>query len=152
MDLRNITKITRNMSLYKNSVTKGKRDLNDTEFEMVRYISKRDERSLVDVATYLNVDKGLVTRMSKKLVNLGYLEVHDDLKDSRKKVLKATSKAKEIKEVIANEEIDFYNACVKNLTEEEIKQLDTLIEKVYLESKNLRKNGFKGVTSEKDSI
>ena len=53
---------------------------------------------------------------------------------------------------IATEEIDFYNACVKNLSLEEINQLDALIEKVYLESKKLRKNGFKGVIDEKDSI
>ena len=30
--------------------------------------------------------------------------------------------------------------------------IDALIEKVYLESKKLRKNGFKGVIDEKDSI
>lgn len=119
---------------------------------MVRYVTKREKRSLVEVANYLNVDKGLVTRMYKKLVGLGYLEVKSDENDSRKKILVATPKAKEIKDEIATEEIDFYNACVKNLSLEEINQLDALIEKVYLESKKLRKNGFKGVIDEKDSI
>ena len=152
IDLRNITKITRNMTLYKNTINKGKEYLNDTEFEMVRYVTKREERSLVEVANYLNVDKGLVTRMYKKLVGLGYLEVKSDENDSRKKILVTTPKAKEIKDEIATEEIDFYNACVKNLSLEEINQLDALIEKVYLESKKLRKKGFKGVIDEKDSI
>ena len=152
MDLRNITKITRNMTLYKNTINRGKEYLNDTEFEMVRYVTKHEERSLVEVANYLNVDKGLVTRMYKKLVGLGYLEVKSDENDSRKKILVATPKAKEIKDEIATEEIDFYNACVKNLSLEEINQLDALIEKVYLESKKLRKKGFKGVIDEKDSI
>lgn len=152
MDLRNITKITRNMTLYKNSVNKGKEQLNETEFEMVRYVTKREERSLVEVASYLNVDKGLVTRMSKKLVGLGYLEIKNDPNDSRKKILTATSKAKSIKEKMATEEIDFYNACIKNLTEEEINILDSLIEKVYIESKKLRKNGFRGVKNETDSL
>lgn len=77
MDLRNITKITRNMTLYKNTINRGKEYLNDTEFEMVRYVTKHEERSLVEVANYLNVDKGLVTRMYKKLVGLGYLEVNN---------------------------------------------------------------------------
>ena len=144
MDLRNITKITRNMTLYKNTINRGKEYLNDTEFEMVRYVTKREKRSLVEVANYLNVDKGLVTRMYKKLVGLGYLEVKSDENDSRKKILVATPKAKEIKDEIATEE--------KNLSLEEINQLDALIEKVYLESKKLRKNGFKGVIDEKDSI
>lgn len=51
--------------------------------------------------------------MYKKLVGLGYLEVKSDENDSRKKILVATPKAKEIKDEIATEEIDFYNACVK---------------------------------------
>ena len=87
METRNITKIVRNMMLYKNKINKEKSSLNETEFEMVRYVTKREKRALVDVANYLNVDKGLVTRMSKKLVKLGYIEILSDEKDSRKKLL-----------------------------------------------------------------
>ena len=107
MDLRNITKITRNMTLYKNTINRGKEYLNDTEFEIVRYVTKHEERSLVEVANYLNVDKGLVTRMYKKLVGLGYLEVKSDENDSRKKILVATPKAKELpKEITYPTDID----------------------------------------------
>lgn len=119
---------------------------------MVRYVTKREQRALVDVANYLNVDKGLVTRMSKKLVKLGYIEILSDEKDSRKKLLKATAKAKEIKGEVANEEIEFYNACLKVLSKEEVERFDNLVEKVYIESKRLRKAGFEGVKDEKVSI
>lgn len=152
METRNITKIVRNMMLYKNKINKEKSFLNETEFEMVRYVTKREQRALVDVANYLNVDKGLVTRMSKKLVKLGYIEILSNEKDSRKKLLKATAKAKEIKGEVANEEIEFYNACLKVLSKEEVEQFDKLVEKVYIESKRLRKTGFEGVKDEKVSI
>ena len=152
METRYITKIVRNMMLYKNKINKEKSFLNETEFEMVRYVTKREQRALVDVANYLNVDKGLVTRMSKKLVKLGYIEILSDEKDSRKKLLKATAKAKEIKGEVANEEIEFYNACLKVLSKEEVEQFDKLVEKVYIESKRLRKTGFEGVKDEKVSI
>lgn len=152
METRNITKIVRNMMLYKNKINKEKSFLNETEFEMVKYVTKREQRALVDVANYLNVDKGLVTRMSKKLVKLGYIEILSDEKDSRKKLLKATAKAKEIKGEVANEEIEFYNACLKVLSKEEVEQFDKLVEKVYIESKRLRKTGFEGVKDEKVSI
>ena len=62
MELRNLTKIVRNMSLYKNSINHSKLYLNNTEFEMIRYLSKKEQLSLVDLANYLNVDKALVTR------------------------------------------------------------------------------------------
>lgn len=152
METRNLTKIVRNMMLYKNKINRKKSPLNETEFEMVRYVTKREQRALVDVATYLNVDKGLVTRMCKKLVKLGYIEILSDEKDSRKKLLKATEKAKEIKSEVANEEIEFYNACLKVLSKEEVEQFDKLVEKVYVESKRLRKTGFEGVKDEKVSI
>lgn len=145
MECRNITKIVRNMTLYKNKKNKEKEFLNDTEFEMVRYLTKRSGLSLVDLSTYLNVDKSLVSRMSKKLSKFGYIEILNDNKDKRKKMLVATKKAYDIKQIVAKEEIDFYNACLKALNEEELTIFDKLVNKVYLESKRLRKNSFKDV-------
>ena len=145
MDSRNITKIVRNMMLYKNKKNKGKVFLNDSEFEMVRYLTKKGGLSLVDLSMYLNVDKSLVTRMSRKLLKLGYIEIINDTNDRRKKILVATKKAKEIKQEVANEEIVFYNTCLKVLSNEEATEFDKLVNKVYLESKRLRKSGFKDV-------
>lgn len=145
MDSRNITKIVRNMTLYKNKKNKEKDFLNDSEFEMVRYITKKEGLSLVDLSTYLNVDKSLVTRMSKKLLKLGYIGIINATNDKRKKILIATEKAQEIKQEVKNEEITFYNTCLKVLSNEELIEFDKLVNKVYLESKRLRKSGFKDV-------
>ena len=143
MTLSTLTKRVRNMSVYKNSINHSKLYLNNTEFEMIRYLSKKEQLSLVDLANYLNVDKALVTRMCKKLVKLDYIEIFNDENDKRKKILIATEKAKLIKQEYALEEENFYNACIKVLSKEEQEQFSNLLEKVYLESKKLRKTGFK---------
>lgn len=145
MESRNITKIVRNMNLYKNKVNKGKFELNETEYEMLRYITKREYRTCAEIASYLNVDKALVTRMSKKLENLDFITIETDPNDSRKKQLKATKKAFNIKFDIETEENTFYNAAMSELTNEEKEIFLNLVEKVYLKSKYLRKTGFKDV-------
>lgn len=38
MDVREITKVVRNMNLYKNSVNKKSMELNETEYEMLRLL------------------------------------------------------------------------------------------------------------------
>ena len=134
MDVREITKVVRNMNLYKNSVNKKSMELNETEYEMLRFITKRESRSFAEVSNYLNVDKGLVTRMSKKLSELEYVRIESDPTDSRRKMLIATDKALKLKDEVVNEEVFFYD--------KEKKEFLNLVEKVYLESKKYRKNGW----------
>lgn len=152
MDIRNLTKIVRNMMLYKNSADKNLLALNENEFEMLRYITKREYRSLKEITDYLNVDKSLVTRMCKKLSKLDYITIEDDPSDSRKKLLKATKKTFEIKNDMFDREYEFYNSCLKVLTPEEKENFSHLIDKVYIESKRLRKNKFQSVENEKSKI
>lgn len=152
MEVRDLTKIVRNMMLFKNSVNKEKINLNETEFEMIRYISKREFRTFTEVKDYLNVDKGLVTRMSKKLESLGYLTITTDSDDLRKKLLCPTKKALEIKNEIYDEEVLFYDACLRVLSNEEKEVFLKLVDKVYLESKRLRKCGFEELKKWKSMI
>lgn len=144
---RNITKIVRNMMLFKNR-KKEQEVLNETEYEMLRYITKRDKRTFSDVSGYLNVDKGLITRMSKHLSNLGYITITNDIKDRRIKYLSATNLAKELKYDRESIENNFYDAITKVLTEEEKVEFLRLVDKVYLESKRLRKDSFRGIDDE----
>lgn len=142
MDVREITKVVRNMNLYKNSVNKKSMELNETEYEMLRFITKRESRSFAEVSNYLNIDKGLVTRMSKKLSELEYVRIESDPTDSRRKMLIATDKALKLKDEVVNEEVFFYDKCLEVLTDKEKKEFLNLVEKVYLESKKYRKNGW----------
>ena len=148
MDGRNITKIVRNMMLYKNK--KNNYSLNNNEFELVRYSTKhKDGLSLKEMSEYLNVDKGLVTRMVKKLTKEGYIIVLNDELDLRKKIIKPLEKAFTIKLEEKNYEIEFYNKILSILSTEELNTLDILINKVYIESKKYRKNKFEGIDDEK---
>ncbi len=142
MDVREITKVVRNMNLYKNSVNKKSMELNETEYEMLRFITKRESRSFAEVSNYLNVDKGLVTRMSKKLSELEYVRIESDPTDSRRKMLIVTDKALKLKDEVVNEEVFFYDKCLEVLIDKEKKEFLNLVEKVYLESKKYRKNGW----------
>ena len=152
MEVRNLTKIVRNMSLYKNSYAKSNSldELNDTEFEMIRYVSKRDKRSLSEVCVYLNVDKGLITRMSKKLENLGYIKIIKDENDLRKKYVVALDKALNLKDLRCNLELKFYDACTSILNDNEKEIFISLLDKVYLESKRLRKTNFEDLKNERE--
>lgn len=149
MEYRDMTKIVRNMNLYKNSINKKKYDLNDSEFELVRYVSKRERRSMSEVIEYLNVDKGLVTRMCKKLEEKGYIKIEKDENDSRRKILIPLQKSFEIKNDVYNEELAFYTACFKVLDSKEEELFLSLLDKVYLESKRLRKTSFQDLKDEK---
>lgn len=107
MDIRNLTKIVRNMMLYKNSADKNLLALNENEFEMLRYITKREYRSLKEITDYLNVDKSLVTRMCKKLLKLDYITIEDDPSDSRKNFLKRPKKPLKLKTICLIENMNF---------------------------------------------
>lgn len=141
MGLRNITKIVRNMNLYKNRVKNI--NLNDNELEIARYLIKHKEGlSQNELASYLCVDKALVTRMIRHLEKEGYVNIFPNTCDARKKIIKATSKADELKLFVRDEELEFYNAIISVLDESEKEKLNILIEKIYIESKRLRKTNF----------
>lgn len=148
MEFREINKIVRNLNLYKNKCSKN-HELNDTEFELVRYVSKRDSRPQKEIAEYLNVDKALVSRMVQKLSKLGYIEILEDSEDARKKLIKCTSKGYSIKDSMYEIEVSYFNAITSVLSNEDKQIFLNLVNKVYLESKRLRKTHFEGIDNEK---
>lgn len=148
MEFREINKIVRNLNLYKNKVSKN-HELNDTEFELVRFISKREYRAMNEVANYLNVDKALVTRMSRKLESLGYIEILEDRSDKRKKLLKCLDKGFKIKDTMYEVENKYFEYVTSILSEDEKAEFLKYVNKVYLKSKLFRKTNFTGIKDEK---
>ncbi len=147
MEFREINKIVRNLNLYKNRVSKS-HELNDTEFELVRYVSKRKSRAMNEVAEYLGVDKALVTRMSRKLKSLGYIEIVSDDLDKRKKLLKCLNKGFEIKDTMFDIENKYFEYITSVLSDKEKEDFLNYINKVYLKSKAFRKSDFTGIDNE----
>lgn len=150
-DSRALTKIVRNKNLYKNKVNNtanGKYSLNETAFEIVRYLTKKETLPLSDLVEYLNVNKALVTRLTQDLESQGYLTILPDSSDKRKKILKVTPLAYEAKDKEWALEHTFYEQCLSVLTPTEYDTFMRLLDKVYKESKRLRKTSFQDLVHE----
>ena len=144
-DIRIITKIVRNMRLFKN---KNDFPLGDNALEVLRFVIKHPGVNGKEIAKHLEVDKALITRLCTKLINEGYIESKsgDDL---RQKCFYPMKKALEIKEISQNDEKLFYEYCLKDLTEAEYQAMMVGLEKMYAISKKERKENFLGVLNEK---
>ncbi len=132
---RYLTKIVRNMRLEK--IREGDL-LNENEREALRYITKHDNLILNDLVWYLNVNKALVTRICKKLASLGLISMTEGI-DKRTKFLNATDEGRSYKESIQSFEIKYYESLFKNINKDELEIFFNVLEKVYIESKRIRK-------------
>lgn len=133
---RMLSKVVRNMKLKSSKCN----NLNDSEYESLRYIIKHNDCIASDIKDYLNVDKALLTRIVKKLEIEGYITVISSEDDKRKKLLRATSKGLDYKRNIQNFEIKYYENLFKDISLEEQNMFFNTLEKIYLESKRIRKN------------
>lgn len=132
---RMLTKIVRNMKIEK---AKNESGLNDNESEALRSIVKHPGYISNDIASDLNVDKGLVTRILQKLFKLDLITFQEGL-DRRKKHIYPTKKAQEYKLYSQNFEIKYYQELFKNISFSEQETFFLTLEKLYIESKKIRK-------------
>lgn len=132
---RMLTKIVRNMKIEK---AKSETELNDNEAEALRIIIKHPGYISNDIANYLNVDKGLVTRILQKLLKLDLITFKEGT-DRRKKHIYPTEKAKEYKLKVQNFEINYYQELLKDISPLEQETFFLTLEKIYVESKKIRK-------------
>jgi DNA-binding MarR family transcriptional regulator len=139
--LREISKISRNVALFKNK--KDKAELASNAYEVTRLIVKHPGETSLFLADRLNADKAYVSRLVSDLIKKGYLKSEIDKDDKRKKHLYPSSKAKELK--IWNEEEDdlFYSHLEKFIAEEDKEAFYKTLDKLYAESKRLRLSKFK---------
>lgn len=133
---RMLSKVVRYMKLKSSK----NNNLNDSEYESLRYIIKHNDCIASDIKDYLNVDKALLTRIVKKLETEGYITVASSEDDKRKKILRATSKGLDYKRNIQNFEIEYYENLFKDISLEEQNMFFNTLEKIYLESKRIRKS------------
>lgn len=136
--LRNLTKIVRNMKIVNNRLY-HETDMNENTYECLRYITKHPGITSKQLCDYLAVDKALITRMVKKLEQEQYIEIIKDSGDHRRKGIFPLIKAYTLKETRANHETEFIDNCLADLTKEEKQLYLELTNKVYLRSKQLRK-------------
>lgn len=136
---RYITKIARNLELSKRK--RGPGSFSSTEEMAIHLIRHNKGISQERLSSLLGVDKALVTRIIRKLVDDGYVERRQSESDKRAYELYPTEKAQELKDEMVSFEDCYYEEALSVLTDEEREEFLSLLSKVYVKSKSLRKSG-----------
>ncbi|MGN1166942.1 MAG: MarR family winged helix-turn-helix transcriptional regulator [Lachnospiraceae bacterium] len=96
----------------------------------VEYLYDHPGASAQNMVECIRVDKGTLTKVIKKLTEIGYVKVVRSEKDKRVKLLYLTEKAvpaaKRIKEIHG----DFYNILCSNIQESDIQQAEQTMEQM----------------------
>ena len=112
-------------------------DYNLADFEIgwgqqfyVEYLYDHPGASAQEMVECIRVDKGTLTKVMKKLAEIGYVEVVRSEKDKRVKFLYLTEKgvpaAKRIKEIHSN----FYNILCSNIQPSDIQRTEQTMEQM----------------------
>ena len=112
-------------------------DYNLADFEIgwgqqfyVEYLYDHPGASAQEMVECIRVDKGTLTKVMKKLTEIGYVEVIRSEKDKRMKFLYLTEKgvpaAKRIKEIHSN----FYNILCSNIQPSDIQRTEQTMEQM----------------------
>lgn len=112
-------------------------DYNLADFEIgwgqqfyVEYLYDHPGASAQEMVECIRVDKGTLTKVIKKLTEIGYVEVVRSEKDKRMKFLYLTEKgvpaAKRIKEIHSN----FYNILCSNIQPSDIQRTEQTMEQM----------------------
>ncbi|MCI2068469.1 MAG: MarR family transcriptional regulator [Bacilli bacterium] len=139
-ELRKISKIARNVSLYKNSL--GTNQMSANAYEALRLIVKHPGSNSLFLVTRMSVDKALISRIVAQLKKDEYITIQDDPNDKRAKKLFPTSKATALKLLNESEDEVFYDFLEKNIPEDQKIVFYKVLDSLYEESKNLRHHNF----------
>ena len=114
----------------------AKQSLKDYKFTVGNYryllvIKYFKHINLNEISIKLNVDKAMVTRSIKKLLDLGYINKEQDEKDTRSYKLSLTDKGEKTLIELKSLFKDWFLEVTKDFTEEERQQYIQFIEKMY---------------------
>ena len=100
----------------------------------------KDQLTIKDLTTVHWMDKGFISRASKKLIELKLIKKIKFPSDKRRHYFKLTLKGKKIFNELQNIKMRRYKKLSENLTNEEIVNFNTLLDKMLQNSeKNLVK-------------
>lgn len=137
---RYITKISRNLDLYKRK-NKEMDDFSSSEEMSLHLIRHNKGISQERLSKLLGLDKALITRIVKKLIDQGLVDRKRSQKDKRAYELYPTDKAESFKKDIVDLEDNYYRSVFSVFSDEEKEQFLSLLTKVYTKSKQIRKQG-----------
>lgn len=137
--LRYISKINRNMELYKRKKMRNN-ELNATDSLALHLIRKNQGISQDGLAKLLGVDKGLVTKIVQGLEQKELIKREKNVEDKRMNFLYSTPKAEEIKHSVVEIERDYFKELFDEFTKEEYELFLNLLTRLYTKSKDLRRS------------
>ena len=108
-----------------------KYDLGNPELVIISLLGQiREKPTVKDLASVHWMDKGLISRASIRLIKVGFLKKNNSDSDRRSHSLELTKKGKKIFEELKDIKKNRYSKLVKNLSEEEIINLNRLLDKI----------------------
>lgn len=139
--LREISKISRNITIYKNSLSAY--ELTDNYYEALRLIVKHPGTNSNYLSERMCVDKGLISRIMRSLSQNGYISLQNCERDKRQTLLYPTEKGIELKTKNETEDNKFYDYIEKIIPEDKKDAFFDVLEILYSKSKELRHESFK---------
>lgn len=96
----------------------------------VEYLYQYPGASPQEMAERIRVDRGTLTKIIKKLSEVGYIRVECDEKDRRIKHLYLTEKAVPAAEKIREIHRDFYRTLSRNISPEELERTEQVLHRM----------------------
>ena len=100
------------------------------QFFFLRYVIKNQGISQEEMAHNLYLDKATISKGVKQLVGLGYIRKEANPNDRRRFHLYVNEKGLEMEEMLDAMHKEINDFVVKDLTQPEIEQLKSLLEKI----------------------
>ncbi|WP_050614146.1 MarR family winged helix-turn-helix transcriptional regulator [Bacillus testis] len=97
----------------------AKYNLHRTEWAVLTYLMTDENMSLVTIGRVLGMDKPNVTRTVKRLIELGYIELHPSENDRRIKMVKIKETARSLYQEIRTTIDAFEQEILGGVSEEE---------------------------------
>ncbi len=144
-DARKLSKISRELNKLTIRMTKEE-GIGSSEFDLIHLVRHNPGIAQKEVCTQLNCDKGAIAKRVSSLEKKGFILKETDPKDKRKHYLYATQKAETLKQSKTQIESLFYQWLLEDLSNEEKEQFLTILDKIYLKSKQESRSGFQNIT------
>ena len=109
-------------------------DINAGEFPFLLVLNEKDKITQKELADSLKTSEGLVTRVSKRLENNGYITREVDSKNKRRNLISITDKGRDIaRKVIASQDL-WENHTFSFLSDEELNQFKLALKLALINS------------------
>lgn len=105
-------------------------DLYNAQWTILSLLSREGEMTSAEIAEEQMIEKPSVTKVVKRLHEIGYLDVTQG-QDKREKLLKLSSEGERITREIQAELLPFYEHILAGIPEEEIKAAKQLLDQAY---------------------